>query len=65
MVEVRVGWAYNYTTTTTQDVMTNLADTLLKGPGTSCTTGKADCFEADGVDLNPRGFPGHAQHPGR
>ncbi len=54
--EVRITWDYSYTTT--QDVTTNLGDLPLKGPGNACTTGKADCFEADGDDLNPRGFWG-------
>ena len=29
-----------------------------QGPGTACTSGKAQCREADGVALNPRGFWG-------
>jgi Flp pilus assembly protein TadG len=55
-VDVRVKWVHNYTTTTTTTVTTPVADQLLRGPGTACTTGKASCFEADGAALNPRGF---------
>ena len=44
--------------TTTTTVTTNLTDELLQGPGTACTNGKTECFEADGVALNPRGFWG-------
>jgi hypothetical protein len=54
MVDVRITASHAYTTSSVQQ--SNLADTLLKGPGSACTTGKTDCYEADGSALNPRGF---------
>ena len=57
-LEVRVTWDFTTPVTTTTTVTTNLPDQLLRGPGTSCTSGKMECFEADGVALNPRGFWG-------
>ena len=57
-LEVRVTWDFTTPVTTTTTVTTNLPDQLLRGPGTSCTNGKMECFEADGVELNPRGFWG-------
>jgi len=35
---------------------TNLPDANLKGPLTACVSGAANCFQADGSALNPRGF---------
>ena len=57
-LEVRVYYTRHYQTTTTSTVTTNLTDKLLQGPGSACTSGKANCFEADGPTLNPRGFWG-------
>jgi hypothetical protein len=54
MVDVRITAIHSYTTSSV--VTSPVADTLLEGPGSACTTGKADCFEADGAPLNPRGF---------
>ena len=58
MLDVRVTWDYTVPVTTTTTVTTNLPDVNLKGPGTACTSGKAQCYEANGVALNPRGFWG-------
>ena len=58
MLEVRVTWDYTVPVTTTTSVTTNLPDQNLQGPGTVCTTGKAQCYEANGPALNPRGFWG-------
>ncbi len=55
---VRITWEFTTPVTTTTTVTTNLPDQLLRGPGTACTSGKMECFEADGVALNPRGFWG-------
>ncbi|GEM_PF-1184675 len=56
MLEVRASWSMATTTVTSVTTTTALADQNLKGPSSSCTTGVANCFEADGVALNPRGF---------
>jgi hypothetical protein len=58
MADVRITWDYTVPVTTTTTVTTNLPDANLRGPGTTCTSGKSQCFEADGVALNPRGFWG-------
>jgi hypothetical protein len=58
MVDVRITWDFTTPVTTTTVVETAVPDQLLRGPGTACTTGKAQCYEADGVALNPRGFWG-------
>jgi hypothetical protein len=58
MLEVRVTWDFTTPVTTTTTVTTNLTDQNLQGPGTVCTSGKAQCYEANGPALNPRGFWG-------
>lgn len=57
-LEVRATWATTVTTMVPQTTTTSLADKLLQGPGTACTTGTPNCYEADGANLNPRGFWG-------
>ncbi len=57
-LEVRVTWDYTVPVTTTTTVTTNLTDQNLQGPGTVCTNGKTQCYEANGPALNPRGFWG-------
>ena len=57
-LEVRATWSTTRTVMVPQTTTTNLADKLLEGPGTACTTGTPNCYEADGADLNPRGFWG-------
>jgi len=54
MLEVRVTFAVD--TATPSAVTSAPTDIDLKGPGNGCTTGVADCYEADGETLNPRGF---------
>jgi hypothetical protein len=58
MLDVRITWDYTVPVTTTTTVTTNLPDQNLQGPGTVCTSGKTQCYEANGVALNPRGFWG-------
>jgi hypothetical protein len=58
MLQVRVTYRVDTTTQQTTTTTTNLADTLLRGPGSACTTGTPNCHEADGANLNPRGFWG-------
>ena len=55
-LEVRVYWSMDTTTVTSVTTTTPLTDKNLQGPGTSCTNGAANCNEADGAALNPRGF---------
>ena len=57
---LRVIAHYNTTkpTTTTTTTTTPIADKNLQGPGTACAGGVANCFVADGSNLNPRGFWG-------
>ena len=55
-LQVRVYWSMDTTTTTSVTTTTPLTDKNLQGPGTSCTNGAANCNEADGSALNPRGF---------
>ncbi len=52
------GLRYTIVTVTPTPVTTTttLADKNLQGPGSGCTTGVADCYEANGPALNPRGF---------
>jgi hypothetical protein len=57
MVDVRVTWDFT-TAASTTTVTSNVADQNLRGPGSTCTSGKTQCYEADGVALNPRGFWG-------
>jgi hypothetical protein len=57
-LEVRATWSTTMTVMVPQTTTTNLADKLLEGPGTACTTSTPNCYEADGADLNPRGFWG-------
>ena len=56
--QLRVQVNYTVSTTTTGNVTTNLGDVELKGPGTACVNGAADCYQPDGATLNPRGFWG-------
>ena len=56
MLEVRVSYTIDTATSTPVTTTTNLTDTNLKGPGSACTTGAASCYEANGANLNPRGF---------
>ena len=55
-LQLRVYWSMDTTTTTSVTTTTPLTDKNLQGPGTSCTNGAANCNEADGSALNPRGF---------
>ncbi len=55
MLEARVYWSMDTTTTTTVTTTTPIADQNLQGPGTACA-GVANCYDADGAALNPRGF---------
>ena len=52
MVDIRVKWQHDHTSVVTEDV----PDQPLKGPGRACDNSKAACFEADGEDLEERGF---------
>lgn len=54
VLQLRTTYKYG----TTVDVTQNLGDVSLKGPGTACANGRGDCFNPDGVSLNPRGFWG-------
>ncbi len=56
-VDVRITWDFTSEASTTT-VTSDVPDQNLEGPGTACTSGKAQCYEADGVALNPRGFWG-------
>lgn len=58
--QLRVIAYYNVdtTTTTTSTQQTNLTDVNLQGPGSACPLGVANCYNADGPNLNPRGFWG-------
>ncbi len=56
MLEVRVSWSMDTTTISPVTTTTTLADQNLQGPGSVCTTGVTNCYEADGSALNPRGF---------
>lgn len=58
MLDVRITWNYTVPVTTTTTVTSNVPNQNLRGPGSACTTGKTQCYEADGVALNPRGFWG-------
>jgi hypothetical protein len=59
-MEVRVHYSVRRTTTTTQTVTatTPVPDQNLRGPGAACLNGVANCFQATGANLNPRGFWG-------
>jgi hypothetical protein len=57
MLDVRITWDFTSAASTTT-ITTDLPDQNLQGPGTVCSSGKAQCYEADGVALNPRGFWG-------
>jgi hypothetical protein len=57
MLDVRLTWDFT-TAASTTTVTSNVADANLRGPGTACSSGKTQCYEADGVALNPRGFWG-------
>ena len=56
MLEVRASYTIDTATPTPITTTTTLADVNLKGPGNACSTGAANCKEADGAVLNPRGF---------
>ena len=58
LLEVRVSYRLYTTTTTTTTVTTTtpIPDANLQGPGSACAFGVANCFNADGAALNPRGF---------
>jgi hypothetical protein len=55
MLQVRVTYDVQ-TTTTTMVEQTTTTNDLLKGPGTPCANGAADCYNPDGSNLNARGF---------
>ncbi len=55
MLEVRVYWSMDTTTSTTTTVTSAIPDQDLQGPGSPCV-GVSSCFHADGATLNPRGF---------
>ena len=54
-------------TPTTQTVTTTtpITDENLRGPGAACLNGVANCFQATGATLNPRGFWGTLLTRGR
>jgi Flp pilus assembly protein TadG len=55
-LQVRVYWSMDTTTSGPVTTTTTLPDKNLQGPGSGCTTGVVNCYEADGPALNPRGF---------
>ena len=57
-IQVRVYYSMSTTTTTTSVQTTAIANQNLRGPGTACGSGITNCYQADGVALNPRGFWG-------
>jgi hypothetical protein len=50
------GISRGLTTTSSSGIMTSITDANLKGPLSACASGVANCFQADGSALNPRGF---------
>jgi Flp pilus assembly protein TadG len=50
------GLVRGLTTTSVWGTTTSIADANLRGPLTACASGAANCFQANGSALNPRGF---------